>query len=71
MSIEDLLLQPEQIDAMHAAFVIGCAKLRLRLGSSESDRVALKIVELAKEGERDSKRLAELALSNIDKKLGT
>jgi hypothetical protein len=42
MSIEDLLLQPEQIDAMHAAFVIACAKLRLRLGSSESDRVALR-----------------------------
>jgi hypothetical protein len=71
MSIEDLLLQPEQIDAMHAAFVIACAKLRLRLGSSESDRVALKIVELAKEGERDSKRLAELAMLKIDKKLGT
>jgi hypothetical protein len=63
MSIEEVFFQPEQIDAMHAAFVIVCARLRLRIGSKESDRVALKIVDLANEGEHDAKRLVELALS--------
>jgi hypothetical protein len=63
MSIEEVLFQAEQIEAMHVAFVIVCAQLRLRVGSRESDRVALKIVDLAKEGEHDAKRLAELALS--------
>jgi hypothetical protein len=63
MSIEEVFFEPEQIDAMHAAFVIVCARLRLRIGSKESDRVALKIVDLANEGEHDAKRLVELALS--------
>ncbi len=65
MSMEEVLFQSEQIDVMHAAFVIACTKLRLRVGSKESDRVALKIVDLAKAGEHDAKMLAALALSEI------
>jgi hypothetical protein len=42
MSLEEVLFQPEQIDAMHAALVIVCAKLHLRAGSKESDRIAAK-----------------------------
>jgi hypothetical protein len=63
MSIEEVLFEPELIYAMHAAFVIACTKLRLRVGSKESDSVALKIVDLAKAGEHDAERLAALALS--------
>jgi hypothetical protein len=66
MSIEEVLFLPEQIDAMYAAFVIVCAQLRLRAGSRESDRVAARIVDLAKTGERDPGRLASLALSEIE-----
>jgi hypothetical protein len=71
MSIEEMIFQPEHIDAMHAAFVIACARLRLRIGSSESDGVALKIMDLAKRGEHDSKKLAALAVSEIDNRLRT
>jgi hypothetical protein len=42
MAIADIIFQPEQIDAMHAALVIVCAKLHLRAGSNESDRIAAK-----------------------------
>ncbi len=66
-----MIFQPEHIDAMHAAFVIACARLRLRVGSSESDGVALKIVDLAKRGEHDSKKLAERSVREIDKRLRT
>jgi hypothetical protein len=48
MAIADIIFQPEQIDAMHAAFVVVCAKLNLRAGSKESDRIAARIVDLPK-----------------------
>jgi hypothetical protein len=67
MAIADIIFQPEQIDAMHAAFVVVCAKLNLRAGSKESDRIAAKIVDLAKTGERDATELAWLTLSEIEK----
>jgi hypothetical protein len=62
VAIKDILFQPEHIDAMHAAFVAACARLRLRVGSIESDRLALRIVDLAEAGERDARTLASLAL---------
>jgi hypothetical protein len=65
MSIEEVLFQPEQIEAMHAAFVIVCAQLRLRVGPRESDRVAARIVDLAKTGQHDAGELALLALSEM------
>ncbi len=67
MAIADIIFQPEQIDAMHAAFVIVCAKLHLRTGSKERDRIAARIVELAKPGPRDATELAWLTLSEIEK----
>jgi len=54
---------PEQIDAMHAAFTLVCARMRLRTGTVESDRIALMIVDLAIAGERDSDRLASLTFA--------
>jgi hypothetical protein len=51
---------------MHAAFVKACAKLRLRPGSSESDLIALRIVALAKNGIRDARTLASLALLGMN-----
>ena len=67
MGIADIIFRPEQIDAMHAAFVIVCAKLHLRAGSRESDRIAARIVDLAKTGERDATELAWLMLAEIEK----
>lgn len=66
MGIADIIFQPEQIDAMHAAFVIVCAKLHLRAGSRESDRIAARIVDLAKTGKRDATELAWLTLAEIE-----
>ena len=63
MPFEEALFRPELIDAMHAAFVVVCARLRLRPGSSESDLVALKILDLARAGVHDARKLASLALS--------
>lgn len=65
MPAEERLFQPELIDAMHAAFVAVCARLRLREGSPASDRVALAIVDLARAGECDAKRPAILASTAI------
>ena len=50
MPFENTLFQPELIDAMHAAFIVACARMRLRPGSRESDPVASRIVDLAKVG---------------------
>ena len=55
----------EQIDAMHEALVLVCARLRMRAGGPASDRAALAILDLARAGEWDPKRLASLALSRI------
>jgi hypothetical protein len=57
---------PEQIDAMHAAFTVVCARMRIRAGTVESDRIALKIVDLAIAGERNTERLASLAFADVD-----
>jgi hypothetical protein len=62
MPSEEALFRPELIDAMHAAFVVVCARLRVRPGSSESDLVALKILDLAKAGVHDARKLASLAV---------
>jgi hypothetical protein len=67
MPSEETVYQPELIDAMHAALVAVCARLRLRVGSPASDRVALTIVDLAKAGECDPKKLASLTLSAVAK----
>jgi hypothetical protein len=63
---EEMLFRRELIDAMHAAFIRVCARRRLRPGSSESDLVALRIVDLAKRGVHDAKTLASLALREIN-----
>jgi hypothetical protein len=60
--VEEILFQPEQIDAMHAAFIVVCTRLHLRPGSRESDPVALRILDLVKTGVRDAKTLTSLAL---------
>jgi hypothetical protein len=52
--------------ACHAAFVIVCAKFDLRASSKESDRIAARIVDLAKTGQRDATELAWLTLSEIE-----
>jgi hypothetical protein len=63
MPFEKTLRQPELIEAMHAAFIRVCWILRLRPGSSESDIVALSILDLAKTGVHDARTLASLAWS--------
>jgi hypothetical protein len=67
MPVEETLRQPELIETMHAAFVRVCWKLRLRPGSSESDVVALRILDLAKTGVHDARTLASLALSALNR----
>ena len=62
MPFENTLFQPELIDAMHAAFILACIRVRLRPGSRESDPVASRIVDIAKAGVHDAKMLASLAL---------
>jgi hypothetical protein len=40
MPFEKALFQPELVDDMHAAFLMVCARLRLRPGVEQSIRVA-------------------------------
>ena len=58
----DLTFDPEHVQVMLTAFDGACAKLHLRKGDRSTDLVALKIVDLAKAGERDGRRLLALAL---------
>jgi hypothetical protein len=66
MPSEEMLFQPELIDAMHTAFVGVCPVMRLRPGSSESDLVALRILDLAKAGVHDVRKLSSLAPRGMD-----
>jgi ubiquinone biosynthesis protein UbiJ len=62
----DLAFDSEHVRAMLAAFDGACARLHLRKGDKLTDLVAVKIVDLAKAGERDTDRLIALALSQIE-----
>jgi hypothetical protein len=64
----DLAFDPEHVQVMLTAFDAACAKLRLRKGDKITDRVALKIVDLAKAGERDAHRLLTLVLREFGSK---
>jgi hypothetical protein len=50
---------------MLTAFDSACAKLHLRKGDEMIDVVALKILDLARAGERDAERLLALVLSEF------
>jgi hypothetical protein len=62
MPSRDLAFDPEHVQAMLTAFDGACAKLQLRKGDRLADLVALKIVDLARAGERDPDRLLALVL---------
>jgi hypothetical protein len=51
---------------MLTVFDAVCAKLHLRKGNKMTDLVALKIVDLAKAGERDAHRLLALVLQEFE-----
>ena len=57
----------DQIEAMHIAFQRACTRMRLR-GSKAApiiERVAIKIVELAKSGQLDPDTLTEAVLADF------
>ena len=62
----DLAFDPEHVQIMLTAFDDACAKLHLRKGDKLTDLVALKIVDLAKAGERDADRLLTLVLREFE-----
>jgi hypothetical protein len=62
----ELAFDPEHVLVMLTAFDSACAKLRLRKGDELTDRVALKIVDLATAGERDTGRLIALAMLDFE-----
>jgi hypothetical protein len=61
-SLHGLAFDPEHVQVMLTAFDDACAKLHLRKGDKMTDLVALKIVDLAKSGERDAHRLLVLVI---------
>jgi hypothetical protein len=65
-SSRGLFFDPEHVQVMLTAFDSACAKLRLRKGDRRIDRVALKVVDLAKAGERDTHRLLALVLRELE-----
>jgi hypothetical protein len=67
MPARDVAFGPEHVHAMLTAFDDACAKLHLRKGDEMTDLVALKIVDLAKAGERDAHRLLALVLWQFEK----
>jgi hypothetical protein len=65
-SSRGLAFDPEHVQVMLTAFDGACAKLHLRKGDEMTDLVALKIVDLAKAGERDAHRLLSLAIREFE-----
>ena len=59
---------PAHVETMRAAFYHVCESLKLTPGSDDdmTELVAMKIVELAKEGETDLDRLCSRALMELD-----
>jgi hypothetical protein len=59
--------EPEHIQAMHKAFEAVCAKLELSTAAVDqvTELVALRIMELARAGERDANRLTARTLAEF------
>ena len=59
--------EPEHIQAMHRAFDAVCAKLELSTAAVDqvTELVALRIIELARAGERDASRLTARTLAEF------
>jgi hypothetical protein len=59
------VFEPEVTGAMSAAFDEACRALKLAVSAArERETVAMRIIELARRGERDQKRLLERVLSD-------
>jgi hypothetical protein len=60
--------RPDQIEAMHKAFKQVCTRLRLTGAKALPvvDLVAIRIVELAREGEFDPDKLTERVVAEFD-----
>ncbi len=57
------VFEPEAVRAMSAAFDEVCRSLKLpETATREREAIAVRIVELARRGERDAKRLSERVL---------
>jgi hypothetical protein len=61
-------VDPERIEAMRAAFHRVCDVLQLDCGTEDrmTERIVMKIVELAKTGERDPERLCIDTLAEVE-----
>jgi hypothetical protein len=64
----DLAFDPDHVQVMLSAFDAVCAKLQLVAGKGDqaTDFVALRIIDLAKTGERDADRMTALVLAQFD-----
>ena len=64
--LQNQAFEPEQIDAMAQAFEAICLKLNLaKRDDPLRDVVANKVIEWAKRGEKNPKRLYQLVLADI------
>ena len=64
--IEDQSFDPEQIDSMSRALFEACETLGFRVGDDDiTRRIAKRIIEVAREGERDTERLKAAALKTF------
>jgi hypothetical protein len=65
MSIRSYFVEDEHVEAMRAAFQKACEALQLNGGATDAvtELVAMKIIELATAGEKNSDRLCSQALS--------
>jgi hypothetical protein len=63
--IGDASFTPEQVEAMSEAFTAALVELGLDRQEPLAEMIAKKIIEIARLGERDPKRLCELAVKYI------
>jgi hypothetical protein len=60
------IFTPDQIDVMHAAFVIACGQLRLKPGDRAAEDTAVRIVDLARTGVCDVEGLTAAVLVHAE-----
>jgi hypothetical protein len=59
-------IRPDQIDAMNVAFKRACTRMGLTGDTPLVELVALRILELARDGECDPDRLTEATVSTFE-----
>jgi hypothetical protein len=64
--LKEAVFTPKDIDALNAAFAALCASLDLEERDPRAEAVARTVIDVAREGERDSRRIHDRVLLALE-----